>query len=68
MLKIVIAKAAKRLFALTLLKRAGVMPKDTVYSKYTLVMLGWFLSMLRRYGRISLHTCLTLLNLYKEEL
>ena len=24
--------------------------------------------MLRRYGRISLRTCLTLLNLYKEEL
>ena len=47
----VIAKAAKRLFALRLLS-----------------YLGRFLSMLRSYGRISLHTCQTLLNLYKEEL
>ena len=34
----VIAKAAKRLFALRLLKRAGVMPKDIL----TFVMLGRF--------------------------
>ena len=39
-----------------------------IYLKYTLVMLGRFLSMLRRYGKISLHTCLMLLNLYKEDL
>ena len=62
----VIAKAAKRLYALRLLKRAGVTPEDML-KVYTYKIRSVFESMLLKYGKIFLHTFLTLLNLYKEE-
>ena len=62
----VIAKAAKRLFALRLLKRAGVMLKDIL--QVYVCNVRSVLEYAAQVGRISLHTCLMLLNLYKEEL
>ena len=62
----VIVKAAKIFYALRLLKRAGVMPKDIL--KVYLCNVRSVLEYAAQVRQVSLHTCLTLLNLYKEEL
>ena len=63
----VIAKAAKRLYTLRLLKRAGIMPKDML--KVYLCNVRSVLEYAEQVCKIpARYPCLTLLNLYKKKL